>query len=75
MFTVFRNIVSFVSMNTTVIVINNFVDTKDLWAYSSEEIQRNCQSIIAETNKCIEFWNIDACIARKYGLRVLFRIL
>lgn len=57
-------------MNTTLIVINNFKDKSDDWLYTSEDISRQCQTILAESGKYVDFWNIDACIGARYGLKV-----
>ena len=61
-----------VSINTTVLVLNNFMDNKEAWIYSSNEIQTRCQHIIDASKKCLELWVIDACLSEGYGLDVFY---
>ena len=62
-------------LNTTIVVVCNFVDVRSEWLFSFEEVQKQCQTIASQYPKCFDLWCLESCLFQKYGIKELLMVI
>ena len=62
-------------LNTTIVVVCNFVDVRSEWLFSFEEVQKRCQTIASQYPKCFDLWCLESCLFQKYGIKELMMVI
>ena len=57
-------------VNTTVVVVSNFMDCQGQWIWSQEQIQQLTHETLDAMNKSFEIWNLVSCLIEKFGMKV-----
>lgn len=75
LFTDFGNQIHNLGLNTTIIVVCNFADQKSNWLFSLADIRKRCEEITSREPKGFDFWCLESCLCRKYGIKELMMVI
>ena len=75
LFTDFESQIHELGLNTTIIVVCNFADQKAAWHYSLADIRKRCEEIANQEQKGFDFWCLESCLYRKYGIKELMMVI